>query len=108
MSAVLYGQVILAAQGAWTAVLLWWMGAARLHAPSDLVLHTGLDAFVADPASPLAALARGVTPFHVVWLAFLTAVMVRGTGVPWWRGALAACTLWAIATGLGVARAAFG
>lgn len=107
MSAVLYGQVILVLGGAWTTALLWIMGTGRLHQPSDLVIPTGLDGFVADPSSPLGVLARGITPFHVVWFLFLAAVMARSARGGWWRGSLATFVVWTLVTGLGVIRALF-
>lgn len=104
-SAMLYGQVILGLQGAWLTLILWLRGGAALQQPSDLILPAGLDALVSDPSSPLAALARGITPFYCAWFVFLTVVIGRAARRGWWRGALAALTVWTLVTGLGVVRA---
>lgn len=105
VSAVLYGQVILALQGAWVTVLLWLRGTAGLHQPADLMLSTGMDAFVHDPSSVLAAVARCVTPFYCAWFIFLTVAVAQAARRGWWRGAVAAGVLWILVTGLGVTRA---
>lgn len=105
MSAVIYGQVILGLQGAWVTLLLWLRGTAGLHQPSDLLLPTGLDAFVSNPSSALGVVARSATPFYLAWFLFLTVVVAHAGRRGWWRGALAATAIWALVTGLGVVRA---
>jgi hypothetical protein len=104
-SAVIYGQVILGLQGAWVTGLLWVRGLGGVHQPADLILPTGLDAFVSDPSSALGVVARGVTPFYCAWFVFLTVVFARTARRGWWRGTLAALGVWTLITGLGVVRA---
>lgn len=105
VSAVLLGEVLLAVQGLWVAFILHLRGTDRLAVPADLMVVTGLDALVTDPSSPLAALARGVSPFHVAWVVLLALLFAALARASWLRGAVAAATCWVVMVGVAVLRA---
>jgi hypothetical protein len=107
VSMVVYAQIILALQGAWIVALLWLRGRSHLLAPGDLMVSTGPDAFVRDPTSPLAALARGVGPFHVAWVVLLALGFAAISRRSWKRTSVAAIAVWMMAVGMTVVRAAF-
>lgn len=87
------GELILAAQGLWIALLLRLRGAAVISSPEDLRLATGLDVLFPDPATPLGALAGSVTPFHAAWVLFLAWRFSRGEE-SWAGGVLVALACW--------------
>ena len=105
VSVLAYAQIILVAQAAWVVALLWMRGRASLGAPEDLVMATGLDALVDDPTSPLAALAHGIGPFEIVWVAAVAIGLAAIAGVSRRRAAVAAVTVWGLGLAVAVVRA---
>jgi hypothetical protein len=101
LSAALYGEVILALQAPTTLVTLLLMGGPR---PGAVPVPTGLDLLVGEHGPALLALARGVTPFHIAWVAFLAFAIASCARAPRARGLLVALILWSGMVGLGVAR----
>jgi hypothetical protein len=102
LSAVLYGEAVLALQGPLLVLTLAFQGGVK---EGGLPAPTGLNAFV-DPASPvLLAFAQGVTPVHAAWVAFLALALAACAGGSRASGATAAGFLWVLTTGLGVLRA---
>lgn len=106
VSTIVYAQIVLALQGVWIVALLWLRGRSHLQTPGDLMLSTGLDAFVHDPASPLGALARGVGPFHMAWVVVLVVGFAAVGRASWKRTSVAAAAVWTIAVAITVVRAA--
>jgi hypothetical protein len=102
---ILVGECILAAQGLFIAVILRARGAEALRSPEDLMVATGLDAFIDGEGPVLAALARGVTPFHAAWVVFLTLALARGAHTSRVRGGAAALCVWGLVAGVGALRA---
>jgi hypothetical protein len=108
VSALVYAQAVLVLQGTWVTTLLWLRGPGRLHDPGDLLLPVGLDALVTDRTSALAAVARCVTPFHLVWLALLMVLLTRVAPCRWWQAGLAALVPWVLGAGLSLVRVVMG
>jgi hypothetical protein len=102
LSALLYGEVVLAFLNVWVAGVVLARGRFDPAEP----VHAGLDAFVAGAHPVLLELARGVTPFHAAWLLFLTFALTTPAGAPRWKGAVVAGALWSLSAGLIVFRAA--
>lgn len=100
LSALLYGEAILALQNVWIAAVVLVRG----RFDPTLPVPVGLDAIV-GPAHPLLlGLARGVTPFHAAWLLFLTFALTSPHGLPRWKGAVTALALWSVSAGLVISR----
>jgi hypothetical protein len=98
LSAVLYGEAILSLQGPLLLLMLSLQGGVREGAvPAPM----GLDLFV-DPGRPvLLAVAHGVTPIHVAWVAFLALALSAGARSTRVHGLTVAALLWILTTGLG-------
>lgn len=105
LSAVLYGEAILALQGPVLLLTLLLQGGAR---EDGLALPTGLDVLVQPGHPVLLAFAHGVTPVHLAWVAFLATALATGARCTWLRGFVAAAFLWVLTTGLGVLQALAG
>lgn len=106
LSVAAYGEIVWALQGAWMVALVWMRGGSgAVSAPEDLAVSTGLDAFVSDPASPLAALLRTISPFHVLWILVLTGGLGVVARTSRWRAGTAAMVAWCFLVVLGVTRA---
>lgn len=101
LSAVLYGEAILALQNLWIAGVV---AARGRFDPTDPV-HVGLDAVVGSGHPVLLAVARGVTPFHLAWIVFLALALAPRRDGPRWKGWAVACALWATTAGLLALRA---
>lgn len=104
ISALFYGEAILAVQGLWVtgAALVW-----SLPAPgpgSALPVPSGLDAWVGASSGTLLTVAQNVTPFHLAWVIFLTLAFTRQGAVSWKRGLGTAVLLWGLSTGLAILR----
>lgn len=102
LSSLLYGEALLALQAPVLLAVLAIQGGPREGAfPTAL----GLDAFV-DPGHPvLLAIARGFTPFQIVWVAYLALAFASCASMSRAKGTAVSGTLWALLTGLGVLRA---
>ncbi|HSG09746.1 MAG TPA: hypothetical protein VLA36_15395 [Longimicrobiales bacterium] len=104
VSALFYGEAILAVQGLWvTGAALAW----SLPAPgpgSALPVPSGLDAWVGASSGPLLTVAQNVTPFHLAWVVFLTLAFTRQAAVSWRLGLGTAFLLWGLGTGLAILR----
>lgn len=105
---VLAGELVLAAQALWIALLLHLRGLSAIESPADLAVVTGLDYLFPDPTTPLGALAVTVTPFHAAWVLFLAWGFRRagGGGVVAAAGAALAC--WGPGAAVGILRAMGG
>lgn len=102
LSALLYGEAILALHGPALVLTLLVQGGVR---QGPVPVATGLDLFV-DPSHPvLLAVARGITPFHLAWLAFLALALASCARVSRSRGLAAGTALWLLVVGLGVLQA---
>ncbi|MDP2958377.1 MAG: hypothetical protein Q8N53_18255 [Longimicrobiales bacterium] len=105
VSALFYGEVLLALQA------LWVTGAALvldLPAPGPgrlMPVASGLDAWVTSGNGAVLAMVQSVTPFHLAWVVFLGLAFALHAGVSRWRGLAAALLLWAFTVGLAVLRA---
>jgi hypothetical protein len=108
VSTALYGEALLAVQGLWVALVLHLREGDRLTRPADLMVFTGLDVFVQDATSPLAALARGVSPFHAAWVVLLAVLFTYAARTTWRRGTSAALACWVVAIGLSALRSVAG
>jgi len=93
LAIVVTGELILAAQALWIALLIRVRGLAAISSPEDLRIPTGLDLLFPDPTTPLGALAGSVTPFHAAWVLFLAWRFGRAVGAPVW-GVVAALACW--------------
>lgn len=105
VSTLLYSEVVLGLQGVWMVCILWLRGSGGISGPEDLVVHTGLDAFVADPTSAWASLGRGVGPFHALWLWALVAGFCAIARTDWRRAVPPALAVWVVGMGMGLVRA---
>jgi hypothetical protein len=97
LSAVLYGEAILALQGPLLLLTLVVQGGAR---EGDVPAPTGLDFFVAPGHPLLLAFAHAVTPVHVAWVAFLALAFSACARSTRRRGMATAGFLWILTTGL--------
>lgn len=102
LSALLYGEVILACQGLVFLLTLLVQGGPI---PGPVPVVTGLDLFARTAHPAWLALARGVTPLQVVWMVFLGYAFASITKSSRTCGFIAAGALWLLVTGLGVLRA---
>lgn len=102
LSALLYGEAILALQGPALFLVLRLQGGLN---EGPVPVSTGLDAFVDGTQPALLALARGVTPFHIGWVAFLALAFASCAGVSRARGLIVSASLWLLVVGLGILRA---
>lgn len=104
VSALFYGEAILAVQGLWvTGATLAW----SLPAPGPggaLPVPSGLDAWVGAESGAFLTVAQNVTPFHLAWIIFLTLAFTRQGAVSWRRGLGTAVLLWGMTTGLALLR----
>lgn len=91
---LLAGELILAVQGAWMAIVLHLRSAAAISSPGDLEVTTGLNLFFPDPTTPVGALAQSVTPFHLAWFLFLAWRLAALAEGRWERGVAAALACW--------------
>lgn len=105
---LLVGELILATQGAWMAVVFRLRGGAAVSAPGDLLVTTGLNLFFPDPTTPLGAVAQSVTPFHLAWILFLAWRLTSLAEGRWGAGMVAALACWAPAPIMGMLRASGG
>lgn len=94
-SLLLYGELLLQLNGVFTALVLNLQGAGRIRQASDLLVPWGIDMLVPLHSRAALAAAQGATIFHLLWFAFLVAVMPRVTGVSRGGAAATAGTLWA-------------
>jgi hypothetical protein len=102
LGALLYGEAILSLQGPALLLTLLLQGGARA---GGVPVPTGLDVLV-DPAHPvLLSLARGVTPFHLAWVAFLALALAACAGTSRARGLAVSGALWFMVVALAVLRA---
>lgn len=105
MSAFLYGEVILALQGIWMAVVLHVRGVGVVSDPTDLRVVSGLAELMGDAHPALLALTQGASVFHLAWMTFLALALASGAATTKSRGFAAAGTAWSLVTAIGVFRA---
>ncbi len=105
VSAILYGEVILALQGIWMVATLLVIGGVGLH-PVDLTgVSAGLDSVIPDRFVVLDAIGKGVTPFHVAWAFFLVVALSALARTSRLRAGVTVAVLWGGVVGVGVLRA---
>lgn len=105
VSAVLYGEVVLACQGVWIGFVLQLRAAGGILSRTDLHVPSGLDAFGAPSSPAVGALVQGLSVFHVAWVLVLALAFVHAAATTRPRGAVAALVVWGLVVGLGVLRA---
>jgi hypothetical protein len=105
VSALLYGEVILALQGAWVAFVLRLRGTGSISRPADLKVVTGPAELLPDGPPALMALAQGLSVFHVAWLVFLTLAFAYLARTSKMAGLAAAASVGMFFVGFGVLRA---
>lgn len=99
------GELVLGAQGVVIAILLWLRIGGGVASVADLRLPTGLDLLFPDPTTAVGAVAAMVTPFHLVWVAFLAWAFVSVAKTRTALGVAAALACWAPAPAILLARA---
>lgn len=102
LSALLYGEAILSLQGPALLLTLLLQGGVRR---GGVPVPTGLDLLVEPAHAVLFALARGVTPFHLVWVGFLGLALAASAKAPRARGFAVSAALWTLVVGLAALRA---
>ena len=108
LSLLLYGEIILALQGAVIATTARILGPDRLHSPQDLLVPTGLD-LVFTPEGPLLqALVTQLSLFHLAWFLFLSAGIPVVTNTSRRVGVAVALLLWTLSIGIGLLRSLAG
>ncbi len=108
LSLLLYGEIILALQGAVIATAARVLGPDRLHSPQDLLIPTGLD-IILTPESPLLqALVTQLSVFHLAWFLFLSAGIPVVTDTSRRAGVAVALLLWTLSIGVGLLRTLAG
>lgn len=107
-SLLLYGEVILALQGAVIATTARVLGPGRLHSPQDLLIPTGLDLLVTPDGPLMQALVSQLSLFHVAWFLLLSAGIPIVTGTSRRVGVAVALLLWSLSIGVGLLRSLAG
>jgi hypothetical protein len=105
VSAVLYGEVVLAFQGLWIGLVLQIRAAGGPMLRPDLHVPSGLDAFGVPSSPALAALVQGLSVFHLTWILVLGLAFAHGAATTRRKSAVAALAVWCLVVGLGVLRA---
>jgi hypothetical protein len=105
LSALLYGEVILALQGAWVAGVLQLRGVGSFSSPGDLRVVTGLAELLQGGPPALMALGQGLSFFHLAWLVFLSMAFAHVAKTSRRAGFAAAALVWVFLVGLGVLHA---
>jgi len=105
VSALLYGEVILAFQGIWMAATLLVIGGVGLDSAGIMGVSAGLDSIIPDRFAVLDAIGRGVTPFHVAWAFFLVVTLSALARTTRLRAGVAVAAVWCGLVGVGALRA---
>lgn len=107
-SLLLYGEILLALQGAVIAVTARILGPGRLHSPRDLLIPTGLDLLVTPDGPLMQALVSQLSFFHVAWFLLLSAGIPIVTDTSRRVGVAVALLLWILSLGVGILRSLAG
>lgn len=93
-SVLLFGEILMLLQAAFTVIVLHARGLDALRAPADLIVHWGLAAFI-DVQGPVAvALVQHATVFHAFWLLFVTVALVRSAALTRFTAVATALSVW--------------
>ncbi|MHB1265383.1 MAG: hypothetical protein ACYC1S_13355 [Gemmatimonadaceae bacterium] len=101
---VLAGEIILALKGPWAALVLLVRGGSSI---ADLVVPSGINAFVDVPAGLPTLLAEQAGLFHVVWVMLIAVLLSRRVPAPRPALGLALAACWLAALGGALIRANF-
>ncbi len=107
-SLLLYGEIILALQGAVIAVTARILGPDRLHSPQDLLIPTGLDLLVTPNGPLMQTLVSHLSLFHLAWFFLLSAGIPIVTETSRRVGVAVALLLWILSIGVGLLRSLAG
>ncbi len=107
-SLLLYGEIILALQGAVIAVTARILGPARLHSPRDLLIPTGLDLLITPDGPLMQTLVSHLSLFHLAWFLLLSTGIPIVTNTSRRAGVAVALLLWILSLGVGLLRSLAG
>lgn len=105
VSAVLYGEALLAVQGVWIGFVLQMRAGDGTLTRPDLLVPSGLDALGLPSSPAVAALVQGLSVFHLAWILVLGVAFAHAASTTRPKGAVAALAVWCLVVGLGVLRA---
>jgi len=104
VSAVLYGEAVLALQGVWIGFVLQLRAARGTLMRPDLHVPSGLDAWGVPSSPAVAALVQGLSVFHLAWIVVLGLAFTHAAATTRSNGLVAALAVWCLVVGLGVLR----